>query len=194
MTDEAEILRAILLDPFDDRPRLIYADFLDETGEGRRAAFIRSQIANQNENGHCRVENGPGRIVALADTKIWDIDLKRLSVPSAIARANSGESEVIWRRGFVHSIATTGNLFIAKCGEIFSRHPVASVIIRRVLVHSSPSGWLIASSGSGWVLVKAAGVRSGYFQSFASACIHLNDTLVNHGRKLAGLPPLKEKS
>lgn len=44
MTDEADLLAAIAANPTDDSPRLIYADWLDDHGEHRLAAFIRHQI------------------------------------------------------------------------------------------------------------------------------------------------------
>jgi uncharacterized protein (TIGR02996 family) len=44
MTDADALLRAILLNPADDAPRLVYADFLDERGDGPRAEFIRVQV------------------------------------------------------------------------------------------------------------------------------------------------------
>jgi uncharacterized protein (TIGR02996 family) len=43
MTDRAALLRAILEDPADDAPRLVYADWLDEHGDIARAEFIRLQ-------------------------------------------------------------------------------------------------------------------------------------------------------
>ena len=42
--DEA-FLRAILADPEDDTPRLVYADYLEEHGDPDRAEFIRVQCA-----------------------------------------------------------------------------------------------------------------------------------------------------
>jgi uncharacterized protein (TIGR02996 family) len=44
-TPEAAFLGAILADPDDDSPRLIYADWLDERGDADRAEFIRVQCA-----------------------------------------------------------------------------------------------------------------------------------------------------
>jgi uncharacterized protein (TIGR02996 family) len=44
MTDHDALVRAICEHPDDDTPRLIYADFLDETGEADRAAFVRAQV------------------------------------------------------------------------------------------------------------------------------------------------------
>ena len=45
MPTENAFLQAVLADPEDDAPRLIYADWLDEQGEGERAEFIRVQCA-----------------------------------------------------------------------------------------------------------------------------------------------------
>jgi uncharacterized protein (TIGR02996 family) len=44
MTDHEALLRAICHSPDDDTPRLIYADFLDESGEAARAEFVRAQV------------------------------------------------------------------------------------------------------------------------------------------------------
>jgi uncharacterized protein (TIGR02996 family) len=43
MTDGAALLRAVLADPGDDAPRLVYADWLEENGQPERAEFIRVQ-------------------------------------------------------------------------------------------------------------------------------------------------------
>ena len=42
-TDKTAFLRAICERPADDAPRLVYADWLDDHGEGERAEFIRVQ-------------------------------------------------------------------------------------------------------------------------------------------------------
>ena len=44
MSDRAALLKAIIANPDEDTPRLVYADWLDEHGEEQRAAFIRGQI------------------------------------------------------------------------------------------------------------------------------------------------------
>jgi uncharacterized protein (TIGR02996 family) len=43
MTDREALLQAILENPDDDAPRLVYADWLDEHGDADRAEFIRVQ-------------------------------------------------------------------------------------------------------------------------------------------------------
>lgn len=47
MPDERSFIEAILESPDDDGLRLIYADWLDENGQGERAEFIRCQIAHE---------------------------------------------------------------------------------------------------------------------------------------------------
>jgi uncharacterized protein (TIGR02996 family) len=43
--EEDALLKAVIADPDDDAPRLIYADWLDEQGQSERAEFIRVQVA-----------------------------------------------------------------------------------------------------------------------------------------------------
>src|SRR4051812_16501242 len=45
MPDDDAFLRAIIDDPDDGLPRLVYADWLDEHGDPDRAEFIRVQCA-----------------------------------------------------------------------------------------------------------------------------------------------------
>src|SRR4051812_25885328 len=45
MPDDDAFLRAIIDNPDDDLPRLVYADWLDEHGDPDRAEFIRLQCA-----------------------------------------------------------------------------------------------------------------------------------------------------
>src|SRR4051794_26050786 len=44
MTTEAGLLHAIVADPADDAPRLVFADWLDDSGQDERAEFIRGQL------------------------------------------------------------------------------------------------------------------------------------------------------
>ena len=48
MTHHGAFLQAILEEPADDAVRLIYADWLDENGDGDRAEFIRAQVELAN--------------------------------------------------------------------------------------------------------------------------------------------------
>lgn len=44
MNDKDALMAAILTDPHDDLPRLVFADYLDDHGDGERSAFIRVQV------------------------------------------------------------------------------------------------------------------------------------------------------
>lgn len=44
MTDESDLLAAVLANPADDHVRLVYADWLQENGQEDRAEFIRVQV------------------------------------------------------------------------------------------------------------------------------------------------------
>ena len=44
MSDLEALYRAVLADPADDTPRLVYADALEDAGESDRAAFVRGQV------------------------------------------------------------------------------------------------------------------------------------------------------
>ncbi len=67
MNDGDALLRAILVQPDEDTPRLVYADWLQENGEPERAEYIRLQVqlARQNRTwcpaGHLwlKVDKGP---------------------------------------------------------------------------------------------------------------------------------------
>jgi uncharacterized protein (TIGR02996 family) len=56
---DSPYLRAICEAPFDDGPRLVYADALDERGEAARAEFIRVQceLAKLPHGDHCLPDN-----------------------------------------------------------------------------------------------------------------------------------------
>ncbi|MBM3980679.1 MAG: TIGR02996 domain-containing protein [Planctomycetes bacterium] len=45
MSDRAALLAAICAHPDEDTPRLMYADWLDEHGQSKRAAYIRAKVA-----------------------------------------------------------------------------------------------------------------------------------------------------
>ncbi|HEV3384748.1 MAG TPA: TIGR02996 domain-containing protein, partial [Gemmata sp.] len=44
MSDRDALHAAICANPDDDTPRLVFADWLDEHGEAKRAAYIRASI------------------------------------------------------------------------------------------------------------------------------------------------------
>ena len=56
MTERRRHLDAILANPGDDLPRLVYADWLEENGESERAEYIRLAINNPHKDYYCRCD------------------------------------------------------------------------------------------------------------------------------------------
>src|SRR5947209_13753167 len=92
-TDASALWRAVVADPHDDAPRLILADFLEETGRPERAEYVRLQ---------CRLaaldEEAPER--AALDRRERQLWVKhkaawRAPLPALVR-------EFPFRRGFVH--------------------------------------------------------------------------------------------
>ena len=98
MDEHLPFLRAICADPADDLPRLVFADFLEETGDPdqiARAHFIRAQIAlTQLHVGSAEFRDTEAlqdRLFEMyRDNWVWDLPdvLHRGALP-------------IWRRGFI---------------------------------------------------------------------------------------------
>lgn len=145
MTDEAALLAAVLADPADDTPRLIYADCLDESGDPAKAAraeFIRLQVEASHlpPRGHvygdgcdcrgCRIER---RTALLFDTWVhhWQA---HISFPFPI-----GWHVERFDRGFLSVAVVTGDpiaMPFAKmplaAGRMFACQPLryASFLVR----------------------------------------------------------------
>src|SRR5262245_17786546 len=107
-------LQAIIDDPDDDTPRLIFADWLDEHGDPERAEFIRLQ---------CEIEHllpGDSRRPVLED-RIDDLlaehEMDWLGPADAL-----GTWE--WRRGFVEEVDLDDSLTLEPARPQFERHPV----------------------------------------------------------------------
>jgi uncharacterized protein (TIGR02996 family) len=118
--------RAICEAPYDDTPRLIYADWLDENGWGQQAEFIRIglRLATAGSN---------GRSLSREERRLY----RRTEV---LLRPN--EREWTWpfcdlgegrswscgfARGFLCDIRMAAGDFIANAAAIFSLHPVTEV-------------------------------------------------------------------
>jgi uncharacterized protein (TIGR02996 family) len=107
-------LRAIIANPDDDTPRLVYADWLDEYGDPARAEFIRVQceLARTEEDDPRRpgLEDREHELLTALE-RVWLGDEAR------------GLREWDWTRGFVGQISTGlyGTQFL---GPFFDRQPV----------------------------------------------------------------------
>jgi uncharacterized protein (TIGR02996 family) len=123
VTDRDALYAAILAAPDDDTPRLVYADFLDDTGvraDGIRARFIRNQIA-------------------LARAEPWSAEHDRLYRATAPVEFHyrkgwSGGSDGIvlaegntFTRGFLGHVTCYSKRFVADGAKLFAAHPVQGV-------------------------------------------------------------------
>lgn len=137
-TDREALLRPILENPADDCARLVFADFLEEQGEGERAEFIRvgCELVRRDNLflvGHPRdVLSRRERSLLLTNWLKWT---PRLSTDSSFEVILSkrwtftGTPACEFRRGFVDAITLPLDLFLKHAKDIFAREPVTRVTL-----------------------------------------------------------------
>ena len=130
MTDDDALLRSVLAHPEDDLPRLVYADYLEETGDAvqiKRAEFIRVQCELARiEPAH----TGPvaesslalrtrERILQSEYREAWLAPLRRRGEPLFSPSCHGH-----FRRGFVEIVWMPARQFLWKSELLFDRAPV----------------------------------------------------------------------
>jgi len=129
MTHDDAFLQAILEDPDDDTPRLVYADWLDEHGQPERAEFIRVQC----ELARLRSEEHPSseaqvRMAALQRREDVLLGVHRRAWTQPLpewARAVACG----FARGFVVSVRAPVVLFLQHGTELFRVAPVQELAL-----------------------------------------------------------------
>jgi len=125
MTAELDVLlKAILAEPDDDLPRLVYADLLDESGDDNdaaRAEFIRLQIDYDS----CGDRSAPplqraARLLAL-NRQRWSGRL------AAVLGTNT--DTVRWRRGFPYWVPLSLNELYEYGRALFAEFPITQLQI-----------------------------------------------------------------
>lgn len=156
MTDREALLRGVLLNPADDLPRLVFADWLDEHGESERAEFIRvgcelaktkgcDSCFDSGMEGPCGLTNyfrkcscggNPARnAMRVRETKLLStIGVRAVWVrhlEENIHKLSIGDSDcvVTVSRGFVDRIELPTAVFLEHAGTIFREHPVMGVTL-----------------------------------------------------------------
>jgi uncharacterized protein (TIGR02996 family) len=125
MTDRDALLAAIIARPEDDLPRLVYADWLEETGNAARAAFIRTQVEAEG-----LPPGSPER------TALEAAAAELLRTHGAAWTAQLPEwvtwqdTKVVYRRGFVEELSTTPLRLFRDGHELFAVAPVRTVRLR----------------------------------------------------------------
>jgi uncharacterized protein (TIGR02996 family) len=147
MNDGEALLRAIIDEPDDDTPRLVYADFLDEQGDHDRAEFIRVE---------CRLDHlvraRPDRyplefrardLLCISDRLFkfeghLDSQLEERDHELVALRGSAwadGLPDTVeyagFRRGFVQEVGMSGRAFMTSAEELFARAPVRHVTFSR---------------------------------------------------------------
>lgn len=191
---EPDLLRSILIDPCDDVPRLIYADWLEENGDEKRAQWIRRSIENPD-----------------------------LTIRVDFSRKFKSHVYTIMRRGFYESIHCYTNSLFDVLDEFFTTDPITSVTVadkspRNWIVRDPPnppincSRWwagldtspeiLDLSLASDALPIKIFSklrnqlghmsypTEAMLYRTHAEAMEDLSQACVACGRELAGLPPL----
>ena len=118
MSDGDALLRAILDDPDDDAPRLVYADWLDEQGDSPRAIFIRTQIELARLPADDPARDG----LVQAERTLWRTHRAAWTewVPSWARVAE-------FRRGFLEEIRCQAADFLAGVDGISRQTPLVAV-------------------------------------------------------------------
>lgn len=123
MNDRDLLLRAVLQDPAEDTPRLVYADYLEEHGtaiDRDRAEFIRLHIAISGQD---PPDTTPWkRVHQLLERhrEVW-------TGPAYVEHLGARYYE--WRRGFVWRVGGPLDRIMATARDLFSAHPVEHVAV-----------------------------------------------------------------
>jgi uncharacterized protein (TIGR02996 family) len=118
MSERDALLQAIIDNPEDDAPRLVFADWLDDHDEPERAEFIRVQVelANLPEDDPRCPDLVRRQEALLARNRSWREEV-----------AKWARAEVVFRRGFVAHLWTTANQFLKSGAALWKRSPLESL-------------------------------------------------------------------
>ena len=134
MTDHDALLGGVLADPAADLPRLVYADFLEETGTPgnvARAEFVRVQceLAAATFDGDAARRLGleiREKLLLNEHVKAWLAPLRA----KGEALQNPG-THGLFRRGFVETVWMPATIFTWKAAKLFARAPVTELRVTR---------------------------------------------------------------
>jgi uncharacterized protein (TIGR02996 family) len=136
MNERDTFLRAICENPDDDTPRLVFADWLDENGDKAdcaRAEFIRVQIELAGLPDGKKKQNRQAREKELLDAhkEEWTEPLKPYyAYYYQGPHAHYYSPPVVFRRGFVETIAMDVESFGARGTEVFALAPIRELRIQ----------------------------------------------------------------
>lgn len=124
MSDELALLAAIIANPDEDTPRLVFADYLDENGGGSgaaRAEFIRTQIDIT------RIPEQHPYSPAYRAKVTRFVHLFAAHAPEWLEVVGVPQPRAIFRRGFVEEIRATAGEVLAIGAAALSREMLSLV-------------------------------------------------------------------
>jgi uncharacterized protein (TIGR02996 family) len=120
MNDGDALLAAIIANPDDDTPRLVYADWLQENGQPERAEFIRVAVRR------ARTAKGTRDYRKLFGREL-ELLTRHREEWSAPFRPWAAFENLVFRRGFVEEAHLQPDVYLAHSGELLSAAPVREV-------------------------------------------------------------------
>lgn len=131
MSDGDGLLRAVCEAPWDDTPRLVYADWLEEHGDADRAAYIRFEIGLARHfaaGGVLTPELGARRV------HFWGLfPMLRPNYPAPPGVRWGGQAD----RGFPCQVTvTSATAFLKHAEHIYQHAPVTSLKVRNFSARS----------------------------------------------------------
>jgi uncharacterized protein (TIGR02996 family) len=130
MSDEDSLLTAIAAHPAEDTPRLMYADWLQESGRPVRAEFIRVQVEIARKDHLPRAVLN--RYVDLFRRNQELIDDHRAELLGPLA-ALPDDVRIEFRRGFAESVELPVGTFLAHAALIAGQRPLPRVAVTGVV-------------------------------------------------------------
>lgn len=168
---ERALLAAIRAEPGEDAHRLIYADWLEETGDDERAEFIRVQVAGRTPRriggptilGHACLAMLGGRTYAVSS------EPGKVVVCGSSDQDDQEDTYLTCRRGFVTEVKCPLAAWEKHGPALVARHPVGRVELTDVQLEFLP-GW-----GVRWSDVRRI-FPEGTFEDYRFRLAHLHDT------------------
>jgi uncharacterized protein (TIGR02996 family) len=123
---EDACLDAIRATPDDDTPRLIYADWLEDNGQGERAEFIRVQVER------AKLAWGDPRRQELAKR---ERRLLATRVAGWFGSLHGSVRQKVFRRGLLEEGDIDAHAFVVHAEELFRLGPVKQLTFRKAAKH-----------------------------------------------------------
>jgi uncharacterized protein (TIGR02996 family) len=201
MSDADALLRAVICEPGDDAPRLIYADFLDEHGHDERADLIRwmvripSYVFSWNRWRRTGTHRHTEPVRAIRGLR------KRLIASCRSEWERQADvDELAICRGFVDAVTIGTDAFLDTAAKLFVHEPIQSIVLRHLRANPSrrwPGGFEATLVRQGpyiadrWPIALFPESKSPHtivYWSPRDAMADLSCHACAYGRRLAGIP------